>query len=231
MDESSVPRSRRSILVVDDEPNALLTLEEALTPLGHRILTSASGAEAIVALADRSIELVLLDLQMPGVDGMAVLRHIERERPGVRVVIVTAHGTVDAAVQSMKLGALDLIQKPCSLADIRALVVRLMDLDARRAGVASAYDDLVRRARRRIEERDLGAAEELIRRAIDTDDGRPDAHNLEGVVEEVRGHRDAARRHWRVALDLDPAYGPARNNLHRTARASVAEREAPDLGG
>jgi DNA-binding NtrC family response regulator len=230
MDESSVPRSPRTILVVDDEPNALLTLEEALAPLGHRVVTSASGAEAIAALADRSIELVLLDLKMPGVDGMGVLRHIERERPGVRVVIVTAHGTVDAAVQSMKLGALDLIQKPCSLADIRALVVRLMDLEARRAGVASAYDDLVRRARGRIQERSFDAAEELIRRALDCDSNRPEAHNLEGVVDDLRGRRDAARRHWRVALDLDPAYGPAQSNLHRTARASLVERGAPDLG-
>lgn len=209
-------RSRRGILVVDDEVNTRLTLQGALEPLGHRILLAADPAAAIAALKDFRIDLVLLDLKMPGGGGLEVLRHIERERPAVRVIMITAHGTIDSAVESMKLGALDLIQKPFSVDQIRRLVEREMD-EARRASAALAdYLDQVERARDKIRGGDLTGARQHLARAVDEREDRPEAHNLLGVIEAIGGDRVSAQKHFRMALLVDPAYAPATENLHRS---------------
>ena len=222
------PRPRR-ILVVDDEPNTRLTLQEALEPLGYEILLAASGDEAAAALADRAVELVLLDLKMPGIDGLEVLRRIERDRPGLRVIVVTAHGTVEGAVESMKHGALDMIQKPFSLEEIRSLVRREMDLETRDRGTRERYLEHVRRARELILERRFDAAAEHLEKAIDADERRPEALNLLGVLTELRGDRAGAQRHWRVALLRDGTYQPAQRNLSRTTHVP-GRGGPPDLG-
>jgi DNA-binding NtrC family response regulator len=220
-------RGRRAILVVDDEAHTRLTLEKALEPLGYRVLLAAAAAEAIAALDDSRIELVLLDLQMPGGSGMEVLRHIERHRPGLRVVMITAHGTIDSAVESMKLGALDLIQKPFSVDQIRRLVEREMDESERASAAIADYLEQVDRAREKIRRSDLTGAVEHLTRAIDDREDRPEAYNLLGVIEEVRGDKVAAQKHWRMALLVDAKYAPARENLHRSVSRTGG---APDLG-
>lgn len=220
-------REERRLLIVDDESHTRLTLAQALGPLGYGIQLASSAEEAIRELSDPRIDLVLLDLKMPGGSGLDVLRHIERERPGLRVVIVTAHGTVDSAVQSMKLGALDLIQKPFSVDEIRALVRREMDHSERRRVADEDYLEHIARARARIEERDLAGAVPHLTRAIDERGDRPEGHNLLGVIEEAKGNRVAAQKHWRMALLVDPTYEPAKGNLHRSVSR---EGGAPDLG-
>jgi Flp pilus assembly protein TadD len=85
-------------------------------------------------------------------------------------------------------------------------------------GDATLYDRLVEVARRSIRNRDFDAAVPCIEEAIDVDDRRPEAFNLRGVVEQIRGERAEACVHWRVALVLDPRYDPARENLHRATR-------------
>ncbi len=220
-------RSKRGILVVDDEAHTRLTLHAALEPLGFRIAMAASPAEAIAALSDPRLELVLLDLKMRGGDGMDVLRHIERERPGLRVVMITAHGSIDSAVQSMKLGALDLIQKPFSVDEIRELVAHEMDESQRAISADTDYLDQVERARDKLRNGDMAGAKDHLTRAIDDHEDRPEAYNLLGVIEEVRGDKLAAQKHWRMALLVDPKYEPAKGNLHRTVSRAGG---APDLG-
>jgi DNA-binding NtrC family response regulator len=220
-------RDKRGILVIDDEAHTRLTLEKALEPLGYRVALAGSAADGIAALSDVRIELVLLDLKMPGGDGMEVLRHIERERPGLRVVMITAHGTIDSAVESMKLGALDLIQKPFSVDEIRRLVEREMDEAERSREAEQDYLEQIERAREKIRRADFAGAREHLTRAIDDEEDRPEAYNLLGVIEEVRGDRVAAQKHWRMALLVDAKYEPAKANLHRSvARAGGAQ----DLG-
>jgi Flp pilus assembly protein TadD len=80
------------------------------------------------------------------------------------------------------------------------------------------YDRLVEVARRSIRDRDFDAAVPCIEEAIDVDDRRPEAFNLRGVVEQIRGERTEACMQWRVALVLDPRYDPARENLHLATR-------------
>ena len=207
---------QRKILVVDDERNTRLTLEEALEPLGYEVVLAGSGSEALERLLDPGIELVLLDLKMPGVDGLEVLRHAERERPDVKVLVLTAHGTVDSAVESMKHGAADLIQKPFSIEEIRAAVGEWIDPERVEEARARAYDKHVRLGREKIREREPGAAEGHLKRAVSLDPERPEALNLLGVVGELRHDPSEAQKYYRLALQVDATYGPARENLART---------------
>jgi len=209
------------VLVVDDEPNVRITLKQALDPLGYEIVLARDANEAEELAADPGVELVLLDLKMPGIDGLQVLEYLERERPGLKVIIITAHGTVDSAVSSMKHGALDVIQKPFSLEQIRGLVREHMDTERRARRIGSDYETHVSTARKLIGERRLDAAREHLARAVSEDESRPEAHNLLGVVAYALGDRLEGQRQWRLALTLDPAYRPAQHNLTRSTRGDM----------
>lgn len=219
----------RKILVVDDENNTRMTLEEALEPLGYEIVLAASGEEALDRLSDPQLALVLLDLKMPGISGLDVLRHIERERPDLRVVILTAHGTVDAAVESMKHGAFDVVRKPFSLDEIRRLVHGEMDPDRQESSLAAEYERDVRDGRSSILEGAFDVALGHLQRAAKRDPSRPEAINLIGVVHELRHERVEAQQQYRLALELDPTYAPARENLEKST-GDPSRRGAPSLG-
>jgi len=210
------------ILIVDDEPNIRLTLTEALAPLGCGVASAASGEEALQAVERQPIALVLLDLRMPGLDGMAVLRRLAEEHPDVRVAILTAHGTIENAVEAMKLGAVDFIQKPFSLEQGRGMVQAILDREQIEETRASDYGSRMELARRAMARRDSAAARAHVQRAIAMDSGRPEAFNLLGVLEEIAGHRSEAQKQYRIALDLDPAYRPASENLERSVQAPHA---------
>ena len=201
------------VLVVDDEKNIRLTLAAALDGLDLEVATAADGQEALGRLAEGPVWLVLLDLRMPGLDGMAVLRRLRELRPEAHVVLVTAHGTVENAVEAMKLGAVDVLPKPFAPAQIRGLVERLRRRDALDPEAAEGYDAVAELARRAVARRQLDDAREYVRRAIALDGRRPDAHNLLGVLHEIDGERFEAQERYRRALELDPTFAPARANL------------------
>jgi two-component system response regulator FlrC len=116
------------ILVVDDEEGIRSFVAEALAASGHDVTQAADGDEALRRLAARGFELVLTDLKMPGIDGMEVVRRVRAEQPEVEVIVLTAHGSVDTAVEAMKLGAFDYLQKPVgSPAELRLLVGRALE--------------------------------------------------------------------------------------------------------
>src|SRR5512136_776721 len=117
----------KSVLIVDDEKNIRLTLSQALEILEVETDTAADGEEALAKLKEKEFGLILLDLKMPGMDGMEVLRRIREIRPDIRIIILTAYGTVESAVEAMKLGAADFIQKPFAAEEIRELVSRVLD--------------------------------------------------------------------------------------------------------
>ena len=111
------------ILIVDDEQDMLHLLKRSLAPdLDCRIETAASGEAALAAMADHAFNLVLADIQMPGMDGLELLERIKHSNPDQTVVMMTAYGSIDAAVAAMKHGAYDFITKPF---DHDALVLRL----------------------------------------------------------------------------------------------------------
>jgi len=108
------------ILVADDEQNLRRVLAALLRREGHEVVQAASGLEAIDHLAD--VDVVITDLRMPGADGMEVLRTATRNHPHVPVIMITAYGSVGQAVEAIKAGAFDYIEKPFEQDSIRAIV-------------------------------------------------------------------------------------------------------------
>lgn len=204
------------VLVVDDEKNIRLTLSQTLEGIRLKVDTAADGEEALSKLNQADYWLTLLDLKMPGMDGMEVLRRLRVLQPGTKVVIITAHGTVENAVEAMKLGAVDFLQKPFTPAEIRALVQKIMDRDALDPAQAESYEAFIELARHGISHRQFDEARAYLRKALACDDAQPEAHNLLGVLHEIDGDRFEAQQCYRKALELDPTYAPARANLRES---------------
>ncbi len=118
------------ILVVDDEPLTLELIVEGLTDRGYSIDVAASGTEAIAKAEGTSYDVVITDLNMPGMDGMEVLDHFNENRPGTLVILLTAFGTIETAVQAVKRGAFDYLTKPAKLDEIIIILQRAEELNA-----------------------------------------------------------------------------------------------------
>src|SRR6186713_1057849 len=133
----------KQVLVVDDEPNLRRVLSAQLSRDGYDVHTAEDGAQALAVLAEHHIDLVITDLKMPGVDGMELLRQSLKLDSELPVVMITAHGTVDNAVEALKLGAFDYITKPFDQGEVRTIVrkaLKTRDLSERDASrpIASA---------------------------------------------------------------------------------------------
>jgi len=116
------------ILVVDDEPGLRAFVAEALEADGHAVAEAADGAAAASRLARESFELMITDLRMPRLDGMALVRQARQEQPEMEVLVLTAYGTVETAVEAMKLGAFDYLEKPIgSPGELRVVVARALE--------------------------------------------------------------------------------------------------------
>ncbi len=123
----------KQILVADDEPNLLRVIAAQLSRDGYDVFSVADGEAAIAALDEHHIDVVVTDLRMPRVDGMQILEHVVAHHPNVPVIMITAHGTVDTAVQALKRGAFDYVTKPFERDELRAVVakaVRTRELSA-----------------------------------------------------------------------------------------------------
>ncbi len=116
------------VLIVDDEEGIREFLAEALEDDGHAATRAADGLEATRILARESFDLMVTDLKMPGFDGIGLVRKARAEQPEMEVVVLTAYGTVETAVEAMKLGAFDYLQKPLSSpGELRLLASRALE--------------------------------------------------------------------------------------------------------
>jgi two-component system nitrogen regulation response regulator NtrX len=104
-----------TILIIDDEPTILQTLGGLLSDEGFEVLTAGNGYEGLKLIEETAPDLVLLDIWMPGIDGIETLKKIKADQPQLQVVIITGHGNIETAVRATKLGAFDLIEKPLNI--------------------------------------------------------------------------------------------------------------------
>ncbi len=104
-----------TILLVDDEASIIRTLKGLLSDEGYDVISASNGYEALKIIESESPDLALLDVWMPGIDGIETLKEIKKTSPHIQVIIITGHGSVETAVQTIKLGAYDLIEKPLSI--------------------------------------------------------------------------------------------------------------------
>ncbi len=113
---------KKQVLIVDDEPNLRKILAAQLSRDGYDVLLAEDGEQGLSLLREHHIDLVVTDLKMPKVDGMTLLREALAEQPELPIVMITAHGTVDTAVEALKLGAFDYLTKPFDKDEVRQIV-------------------------------------------------------------------------------------------------------------
>lgn len=112
-----------NILLVDDEAPFVETMTKRLTKRKLEVTTALNGPEALKALdKNPTVEVVILDVKMPGMDGVETLKEIKKRHPLVEVIMLTGHATVETAIEGMKLGALDYMMKPCEMELLMAKV-------------------------------------------------------------------------------------------------------------
>ncbi len=117
-----------TILVVEDEGTQREALAGVLQQWGHTVLTAGGADQALAVLADRPVDLLLTDLRMPGRSGLELLAECRQRRPDVAVVVVTAYGTVEGAVEAMRRGAADFVGKPLDLDRLALVIERTLNL-------------------------------------------------------------------------------------------------------
>ncbi len=106
------------VLLVDDEKDFIEMLSLRLKEVGEKITVAYSGQEALDTLEKDNIDVVILDIKMPGMDGIETLREIKKQFPLVEVIMLTGHGSTETAVEGMKLGAFDYLMKPADFDDL-----------------------------------------------------------------------------------------------------------------
>ncbi|MBI3695822.1 MAG: sigma-54-dependent Fis family transcriptional regulator [Acidobacteria bacterium] len=135
----------KRLLVVEDEPNMLRVLELQLAGAGFAVEKAATAEQALPILERGGLDLVLTDLKLPGMDGLALLARIRGMDPSLPVVMMTAFGTVETAVQAMKAGASDYVLKPFSLDDLMLTIDKVLELHALRSENRRLKDELGRK--------------------------------------------------------------------------------------
>ena len=117
---------KAKILVIDDDADSLASVVAALRRDGYDVVPAADPKEGLARLSTEGADVVLTDLRMPGLTGMEVIRHVVRENPGVPVVVLTAFGTVESAVEAVRAGASDYLMKPVGVPQLRAAVLKAL---------------------------------------------------------------------------------------------------------
>lgn len=176
----------KCILIADDEPNVRLMLRTALESAGYRVLEAADGPGALARLQSAPCDLLVLDLRMPKLDGMATLARLRERGDRTPVVMLTAHGSIPDAVAAMRLGAIDFLTKPITPSELRAAVAEVIRRNDERpaAGVepprapARSLGFELARAKRAVNRGEFEDAERLLREILAESPGSEEAHEL-----------------------------------------------------
>jgi len=116
------------VLIIDDEPLMRISISDALKAEGYNVASAATGSDGLKAIKDASYDVVITDLRLPEVDGVQILKACRQISPNTKVLMITAYGSVDTAVEAMKIGAYDYITKPFSMDELILTVKRLIEL-------------------------------------------------------------------------------------------------------
>ena len=213
-----------SILITDDESNIRLTVRTALESDGYAVREAWNGKDALEAINRQLPDLVVLDLNMPGMDGMAVLEHLKSlaaiNKP--RVIVLTAFGSVATAVKATRLGAVEFLEKPITPAELRQTVRSVLtepELDGDPAAVMNVeggYEDALGRIRKALRLADWAGAEELLEKASERkNQNTAEYFNLLGVLYEAQRKWRLARKCYGKAIAADKRFEPAQANMRR----------------
>jgi DNA-binding response OmpR family regulator len=207
----------KRVMIVEDEPNVRLVFRAALNSNAYLLSIAEDGETGLRYQAQSPADLILLDLNMPGLGGMEVLRRLRESGDNVPVVIVSAHDSVPNVVQAMRLGAIDFLSKPPTPESLRKVVAEVLarrDLPPATVETPpSKPDDLMVQAKQALNQRDFALAETLLGSARKRPPLAAEAHYLLGILHELRDEKDAAYRSYRASFQADPKFEPARMHL------------------
>ena len=205
-----------NILIVDDEPNVRLNYRITLETEGYNVFEASSAAVALEALVGRSFDLAILDMRMPGMDGLQLLAEIRKVGITVPVMIVTAYSDVPHAVQAMKMGAIDFLQKPLRPEELRRIVAEILKRHApQREGLTETFNSHIVAAKRCLNLRLFSKARLHLVKAMELNSKSVEAFNLAGVLAEMLDDPDKAKKYYGQAIKLDKNYEPAQQNMRR----------------
>ena len=205
------------ILIVDDETNVRLNYRITLETEGYRIFEAVSAAGALEELIGQSFDLAILDMRMPEMDGLELLAKMRSFGITVPAMIVTAYSDVPHAVQAMKLGAIDFLQKPLRPEDLRRIVAEILTRHAptRNHHPAETFNSHIIAAKRCLNLRSFAMARIHLVKALELNSKSVEAFNLAGVLAELLDDVDKAKKYYGQAIKLDKNYEPAQQNMRR----------------
>ena len=125
--ERVAPHQTLRVLFVDDEKSLQEFMHSELPRLGHEVTVCGDGASALKALEKGTFDAAILDLRMPGMNGIEVLEHLKKVSPDTEAVVMTGHASMETAVEAMRLGATDYITKPCKLAALEVMLCKIAE--------------------------------------------------------------------------------------------------------
>ncbi|MGM0508207.1 MAG: response regulator [Fusobacteriota bacterium] len=207
------------ILIIDDEKNIRFMLDKSLSK-DYDVTSAVNGEDGLEKLKEGEYDLILLDMKLPGMDGLEVLKKIKESNKEVTVIMITGFGNIDTAVEAMKLGAVDYLRKPFSSNEIRSIVSEVIERNNIDLSKESSedYEDHLNHAKAYINKREFDKAEDSLNKAINLNSDKPVVFNLLGVILELQNKKEEAQKNYRAALALDPTYEPAKQNLSRTTK-------------
>ena len=137
--------NKQTILVADDDKIIRQTLSDRLEAMGYQVLLAADGTEALEHINRQNLHLAFLDMEMPGLKGMELLKEIRRQEKDFPVIVITAYATIDLAVEAMREGAFDFIPKPFKAAHVAVVVQKALEQQRLKSGITVLAEEIDRR--------------------------------------------------------------------------------------
>jgi DNA-binding NtrC family response regulator len=208
------------ILIVDDSKNIRITIQHLLENENHEFDIAMNGEEALDKILTNEFDLVFLDIRMPTMDGMEVLREIRKKGNKTPVVILSAYGTVDNAVEAMKLGVVDFMTKPFTPTEIREL---LQSFEKREALTEEDEEpekelslaELEQYVKRLISSEKYEKAMDILKKYLEKYQDSGIIYYYLGLVSESRGDFEKALKYYRTALVFNSELVQAELNLSK----------------
>ena len=209
--------NKGKIFIIDDERTIRLTFRLALETDGYEVQEAASADEALMGFKSEKYDLVVLDLRIGEDSGLDVLTEMRQRGIKTPTLMITAYGSIRQAVRAMQLGAIDFLEKPIEPVALRKIVAEIVGRHGPRPNdvTPGSFEDCVREAKRLINLQQFDPAAEKIVAALRLDDKSPEAHNLRGVLYEIAGDYDSAKKAYGRAIRLDSRNEAAQQNMRR----------------
>ncbi len=208
---------KKKLLIIDNERSIKKIIRKSLDLDYFDIKQVLSGEDGIKKIKSFNYDLIILNLNLTDIKGVQLLKQIRDEDSFIPILITTNFMSVDDAVKVVRLGAIDYIKKPFNLEEIKRQIKKILDREEIDSDDTNDIEAILIKAKSAIEERELSYAESILRNANIVDNNRPETFNLLGIIAEFRGDSKQAMKMYRAALDIDPTYKPAQENLERSS--------------